>query len=77
MICSKMPTNRQDYEVLKDHAQAMGFKRLHELADLPWEKIRMTLKAMKTKYDKEQDHHEFVEFLGLARTMWRLDNSDN
>jgi len=77
MIRSKTPTKRQDYEALKNSAQAMGFKRLHELDDVPWETIRMALKAMKTKYHKEKDHHDFAEFLSLARTMWRMDNSDN
>jgi len=52
MIRSNSPTKRQDYEVLKNHAQAMGFKRLHELDDVPWEKLRMALKAMKTKYHR-------------------------
>ena len=53
----------------------MNFNRVDELENVPWNKIRFAIKAMKKKYSKETNHDKFEWFVSEARSMWRLDKS--
>jgi len=63
------------YKTCLESARIMGFDRIRELDDIPWETLRFAIKAMKKKYNHEKDHDKFERFVAEARAMWRLDNN--
>ena len=75
MIRKQEPLIEADFQSLKENAMAIGFTRLKEIDNIPWEKMRAILMSMKKKYAFERDHSVFEENICLARTMWRMDSS--
>ena len=64
-----------DFQRNKEQAMAVGFKRLNEIDDIPWDRMSSILKCMKKKYANQRDHSLFEENVCLARTLWRMDST--
>ena len=54
-----------------EEAKLLGFKS--ELEKQPWNILKDVIKNMKRRFEKENDHSRFENFLLLARTIWRHD----
>ena len=52
-------------------AENSGFDRAKSLKELHWEKLRVAIRNIRQKY--ERDAPGFNRFLDVARAMWRQD----